>query len=305
MSSKGVDLGMLEALVVLIEEQHVSRAAKRLSVSQSALSYTLGRLRDVFDDPILVRTGKGMVPTERALGLIDALSGPISTIAETLDRDAKFDPATANVNLRIAASGFATTVLLPRLMRELLAEAPNCRVEVLPTTRIATWNQLEMGKVDIALGYWPDPSNNLIVKALLKEQLCLISAPETGYGDEISLEEISQAKFFGYTTGEGQLVNYERAFDASLKLHNIARHIVMRGSSIQAIPDILAMAKLVAVVPRRAAARAIQTHPIRVLKCPLDMPKIPLQAIWHQRTHRADAHIWMRRILDRVAREIR
>ena len=304
MSAKGVDLGMLEALIVLVEEQHVSRAAQRLAVSQSALSYTLGRLREVLDDPVLVRTGSGMVATDRAVELTHTLAEPILTINEELRRGGSFDPARAAPHFRIGASGFATAIIMPRLMQVLRAASPQCTVEVFPTTRIATSNQLEMGKIDLALGYFPDLPDSLVTKTLGQEELCLIAAAGSAHADHITVDMIREIGFFGYTTGEGQLVNYEVAFDDALKLHDVHRRIVFRCSSMQVIPNMLANANLIANVPRRAAEILSKNQPLRRLECGIELPRIPVQAIWHQRTHRDEAQLWMRRCLEQVTRDM-
>lgn len=304
-SLKGVDLGMLEALVVLVEERHVSRAASRLSMTQSSLSYTLSRLRDVLKDPVLVRTGAGMVPSARALDLVESLSGPMQRIAKELSRDGPFVPKEAAPHFRIAASGFATAIVMPRLMRTLLAKSPRCTMEVLPTSRITTRHQLETGKVDLALGFWPDLADTLISKTLLREELCILASPGSDYAEALAAEDIAQVGFSAYTTGEGMLVNYELAFDKALEIQNVRRRIVFQSSSMQVIPNIMALADLVAVIPRRAASVMLRTHSLRIVDTDIEMPHFPMQAIWHQRTQFDEANRWMRQELEKVTIELR
>lgn len=146
-----MDVNLLVALDVLLEERSVTRAAKRLAVTQSAMSQTLQRLRDTLDDPLLVRRGLGMVPTPRA----EALAAPLRVALEALERaivaQPSFDPARATRTFRLALYDVYSLNVLPRVTARLLADAPDVELEVVPVDTDAIEDQLRRGDVDVAL----------------------------------------------------------------------------------------------------------------------------------------------------------
>lgn len=144
------DLNLLVALEALIEERNVTRAARRLHVTQSAMSASLKRLRDSFGDPILAQHGKAMVPTPYALALAPEVSAALAGLRRLTRPNRAFDPATASRVFRIAASDYITTVLLAPLVAALEREAPRIRLEiVLPDE--STSERLAKGEFDLIL----------------------------------------------------------------------------------------------------------------------------------------------------------
>jgi LysR family transcriptional regulator, nod-box dependent transcriptional activator len=144
------DLNLLVAFEVLIEERSVTRAARRLHVTQSAMSASLRRLRDSFGDAILAQHGKVMVPTPHALALAPQVSTALATLRRLIEPSGGFDPATATRVFRIAASDYITTVLLAPLVAALEREAPRIRLEiVLPDE--STPERIAKGEFDLVL----------------------------------------------------------------------------------------------------------------------------------------------------------
>lgn len=146
----GFDLNLLLAFDTLLEERHVTRAAQRLSITQSAMSASLNRLRDALGDPILVQHGKTMLPTPHALALVPEVSSAIAALRRLIQPRAGFDPATSSRVFRIAASDYIATVLLAPLLEALEHEAPAVRLEIsLPTD--ATSDRFAKGEFDLVL----------------------------------------------------------------------------------------------------------------------------------------------------------
>src|SRR5687767_2838817 len=123
MDMRSVNLNLLLVLDALLIERHVSRAARRLGLSQPAVSHALGQLRALLNDPLLVRSGAGMAPTERALALADPLHAALGALAATIAPPAAFDPARAERTFAIAATDFVEFMLLPRLLAKVAREA--------------------------------------------------------------------------------------------------------------------------------------------------------------------------------------
>src|SRR6201991_2502006 len=145
------DLNLLRVFDAVMQERSVLRASHKLFLSQSAVSHSLKRLRETLDDELFVRTVTGMQPTARALALAEPVRQALASLESTIGLQ-KFDPASSNKVFTIAASDFATMVLLPRLLRILAEEAPQVDLVVRPSTRIDLAEQLDLGRIDVAIG---------------------------------------------------------------------------------------------------------------------------------------------------------
>ncbi len=144
-----IDLNLLISLQVLLEEQNVSRAAQRLFITQPAMSKTLSRLRQVFNDPLFTRSSHGMQPTPRALALAEGLGGILTGI-EQLVSDTRFDPVDCDAEVNLALSEYIGVTLLPALTSRLQSQAPNLHIRVI--TRVENQlEQLALGNLDFAI----------------------------------------------------------------------------------------------------------------------------------------------------------
>jgi DNA-binding transcriptional LysR family regulator len=148
--NQDLDLNLLYTLEVLLEEKSVSRAASRLAVSQSAVSHSLKKLRKILNDPILVRTHNGMVPTPAA----EKLKGNLHIIIENIHGlflEYQFDPQSAHGTIRIATTDYGSSIILPPVMGRLSISAPNIKIDCVPLTNRLN-KDLQSGDIDIAFG---------------------------------------------------------------------------------------------------------------------------------------------------------
>lgn len=195
-----IDLNLLVAFQVLLEERNVSRAAARLFVTQPAMSKTLARLRDTFDDPLFIRTAHGIEPTPRALQL-QQLLGPVLEGAQQLMEPAEFDPATWQGEFVIAITETAGVTLLPPLMERLQREARGVRIKTL--TRVEhQLEQLAAGNLDFA-----------------------VHMRQSHYSDEFDVTELTSANAVALVRKGHPLIGNEVNFEALLKYPNIRLYI--------------------------------------------------------------------------------
>ena len=150
MNIRNVDLNLLVYLDVLLKERNVTRAAEALGISQPAMSNGLRRLRDLFNDPILVRTSDGMTPTERAEQLQPVVREVLASIEKAVEPSSEFNAAEADRVFRISVSDYTESTLLPHLMRRLRSEAPNITLDVLTPSDIS-YQDVEQGTVDLVI----------------------------------------------------------------------------------------------------------------------------------------------------------
>jgi len=169
-----VDLNLLVILDGLLTEQHVSRAAAKLHLTQSAVSHALNRLRLLLNDPLLIRQGKGMVPTSRALELQPELANLLAATQRLLG-GADFDPAGATGVVRLAMSDYGVKVVLGRIFAKVRREAPSLQLHVQQLSRAEMIRAVQDGRVDVAMGVFPSVSATLRAQTLFNEHfVCVV-----------------------------------------------------------------------------------------------------------------------------------
>jgi len=155
-----IDMNLIVALDALLQESNVTRAAAQLGVTQSAMSQSLNRLRQTLDDPILVRSGRQMVPSPRALALRDPLRGLLAELGRTLAAPTQFAPREAKRAFRLAMLETYAYTQIPRLTHQIASESENLTLEVLSLDTDTLWGELRSGSVDLAMaGNWALPED--------------------------------------------------------------------------------------------------------------------------------------------------
>lgn len=147
-----IDLNLLWVLHVVLEEKSATKAAKRLHVTQSAVSNSLARLRAVFDDPLLVRTTSGLVATPRALSLAPHLAAAVVQLRAVVESEGAFDPKTSAKRFTIACADYHEVVLLPRLIERVADRLPSASLRVVALDAAAVASALAAGDIDVLLG---------------------------------------------------------------------------------------------------------------------------------------------------------
>ncbi len=169
-----IDLNLLVILDALLSEQHVTRAAERLHLSQPAVSHALARLRDLLGDPLLVRAGASLVPTPQALELMAPLAEALAQVQSLLAPNT-FDPATARRTFRLAMSDYGAAIVLPGLIRTLRREAPGIDLQISHASREGMLEGVLNGDIDVAAGVFPEMPNELRSTPLFEEHyVCLV-----------------------------------------------------------------------------------------------------------------------------------
>ena len=178
-----IDLNLLVILDALLSEQHVTRAAERLHLSQPAVSHALARLRDLLGDPLLVRQGGSLVPTARALELATPLAEALAQVQALLAPN-RFEPASARRKFRVAMSDYSAAIFLPDLVRTLRGEAPGIDLQIIQASREGMVDGVLNGDLDLAAGVFPDLPAELRTTPLFEEHYtCLVdpnSLPASG-----------------------------------------------------------------------------------------------------------------------------
>lgn len=294
MRFKGLDLNLLLALDVLLEERSVTRAAGRLNLSQPAMSAALSRLRDFFGDALLVPQGRRMIATPEALALQPELKAVLGSVEELIARSTKFDPATSDRMFRICASDYLVTVLFPRLLPELQRVAPAVRLDIVPPSQEAQ-TALERGEIDLLL----TPEEHCVpghpAELLFAEQHVVAGWDE----NPLLAAALTADQFFaaGHVAVRVGQINRASFAETHLESMGRSRRIELTVASFTNVPDLLVGTHRLAVMHRLLARVVAQRLPIAWQDMPFPFPAMR-QMIQRNRTMRDDAGLaWLVRQL--------
>ncbi len=297
-----VDLNLLVALQALLDEENVTRAAAKVGLSQPAMSRALGRLRDLFNDQILVRTSKGMSPTTRGATLAEPLGKVLSGVDQMI-QPPTFDPLTAEGRRRIATTGYGSLVMLPLVIGRFFLAAPKLNIDIL-NMHGDTIHDLETGAIDLAiggLGVTNMPAGFFQQNLFEDRFVCVVREGHPVLKNGLDLESYSRLPHGLMTvTGDGPGI-----VDNVLKRIGVQRRIALRLPHPLVAPIAAAESNLIFTLPRRLATRLQKITPFVILEPPEEITReignFPVRQHWHERHHHDPAHVWLRNTLAECA----
>ena len=288
----------------MLTERSVSKAAIRLGMHQPAVSASLKRLRDFSGDPLLVRSGAAMVPTEAALRMVEPAAS-ILRAAEMLFSDARsFEPTTASNTFRVAASDYLNPLFLPQLVAQIKAQAPLCHIEIHPLSGASDYrSQLAQGDVDVVIGNWATPPDDLHLGRLLGDEVvCLVAnnhpAVRRGWDCEAWLTSDHIAPTPTHPGAKGVIDDY-------LASQGLTRNITARCPHFGLIPAMVASTLLILTTGRQYCERYVDSLPVKILASPIEFPRMMYYQLWHERTHTSASNRWLRERVKSVAANLK
>lgn len=287
-----LDLNLMMTLALLLKTKSVSGTAAALGISQPSVSRALAQLRDVLNDPLLVRSGNGMIRTQRGDELVDRLADWMASTSTLLEEE-RFDPMTVERRFRIASTDFGLqSVLLPALP-VLRALAPGVAIDIVPLSH-ATHRTLAAGEVDLAIsGLDHDPSQ-MHRLLLFRDDFTCVMPPDHPLaepsGQALTLDEFLSHPHLGLTVSDAELDRVSVVLGDSGK----ARRVVASLPYFSLAPEMLCAGGLMATLPRRAAARFVVSHGLAMRPAPVELGGMDYWILWHERSHRDRASRWLR-----------
>lgn len=273
-----IDLNLLVILDALLTEHHVTRAAERLHLSQPAVSHALARLRDLLDDPLLVRQRGGLVPTARALELATPLAEALAHVQALLAPN-RFDPASAKRRFRVAMSDYSAAIFLPGLVRTLRREAPGIDLQIIQASREGMVDGVLNGDLDLAAGVFPDMPAELRTTPLFDEHYtCLVdrdSLPDDGSLDLATY--LSRPHVLLEMRGSGT-PEIERALTAIRERRHVAISLPHWGVA----PQLIRGTDLILTVSSQGLLNIDREHLVAVPP-PFHIPSFAVELAWHAR----------------------
>jgi DNA-binding transcriptional LysR family regulator len=289
-----LDLNLLKTFNAVYTEKHVGRAALRLGITQPSVSHALGRLRLLFHDALFVRTGGGVEPTPRAHRLAASIDRSLSILQAVLDEGAQFSPAISSRTFRLYMSDFAESAFLPTLMRELDERAPGVVIETLRIEENQFNVAIESGRIDFAMGNFPNAFSHFHHCELLQERYVLMMprrvAERYALDDHFVLDStVPSALQFIAVSSHPQAA-------ALLEQHGLASRVRVAVPNFMVVPAILYRCDYALILPRTVARAFAPLGQMAAFEI-ANASTWPVNAYWHRRFDADPGHRWLRALL--------
>jgi DNA-binding transcriptional LysR family regulator len=288
-----LDLKLLAIIGDLYRTRNVSQTAENLGLNQPAVSMSLARLRKHFNDPLFVKTPRGMEPTAHTDEIIAALRQAHMLVRGAIDHRDVFDPATSERVLRISATDLGQVVVLPRLMQRLREVAPGVAVDYTNFSD-RTPRDLESGETDLAIGFIPPLKTGFHRQKLFTERfVCVVRAGHPRIRGKLTLDAFQRELHLTVKTpGTGH-----RVLEQTLERQNIERRVGLRVPNYLGAATLLSSTDLVATVPERLACVISGLIEARVFSTPFEIPPYFVMQYWHARADKDPGNRWLRALL--------
>jgi len=305
MSSRlgAINLNLLLSLEALLSESSVTRAAKKVGLSQPTMSHNLATLREVFDNELLVRAGSGMQLTPRATELLRPLQDALRLLDGVVAGDPAFDPAASSRAFRVATPDVVSASIGPTVAKRFFQRAPNASLTFRPWTPARTLDDLDTGEVDLVIGPRIAEGAALVQRKLLSDDyVCAVRAdhPALTEDHKVTLETFAELSHVIVSPrGSGS-----SPVDTALAEAGFARTVTCRVSSFLAAPFVVAEADVILTAPRICVAPLATALGLRCFSPPVPLKPFEVFTQWHRRDDGDPGHAWLRALLFETAQSL-
>ena len=297
-----LDLNLLRIFDAIYTTRSVTIAASTLHLTQPAVSKQLNRLREIFEDPLFVRTIDGMAPTPRAEALAGTVHRALGEVRSAFDSQVGFDPASSERTFRIFMNDAGQMALLPRLLSVLTSEAPKVNVETvqMPSLRMRSMG-MESGDVDLAAGYFQDFDGSIRCQVLFEEwYVGMVREDHPAIHDTLSFEQFLQASHLIYQPAGGGHASQESFVDKAFWAAGVHRRVAVRLAHAVGISSMVSNTDHLVVIPHRLALACARLVPVKILELPIEIPRFQVTQYWHERFHADPGNQWLRGVFRRL-----
>jgi len=289
-----LDLNLLVVFHHLLAERRVSKVAEKLGVSQPAVSNSLAKLRRLFGDDLFLRTPQGMLPTPFAEQLAEPIGYALAMIHGGVNQRSSFAPSTAKRSFTIGMTDIGEIYFLPSLIERLNRDAPGVTVSTVRNTSVNLRDELEAGKVDLAVGLLPQLKAGFFQRTLFKQSyVCLLRRGHRFGRRRLTVADYAAAEHLlviSSGTGHGKVDELLQRSGVERKVHLTVPHYVSVGHILQG-------SDLIATVPERLADRLVEPFGLVKLPHPVKLPEVAINVFWHAKYHREPANRWIRDVM--------
>ncbi|HEU4735353.1 MAG TPA: LysR family transcriptional regulator [Kofleriaceae bacterium] len=296
MNISATNLNLFVAFDALVTESSVSRAARRVGVTQSAMSNSLRQLRALLGDPLFLRTAHGVVATPRAR----ELAQPVREALRLLERSLgprRFDPAGSTRTFVVATSDYVEFVLLPLLIGALERRAPGVRIQTVPWGLHQVPEDLARGTADLMIGFYDKvPAHHRELLLFEERYACIARKGHPVVRGKLTVKTYAALKHVMVSQSVGATSGIDRALAA----RGYTREVSLRVSHFLNVPSLVARTDLVAALSRRVAEPFARMLPLQILEPPLRLRTSRIGMVWHDAQHEDPAQRWLRELVSEV-----
>ncbi len=294
-----LDLNLLIALDVLIAEASVTKAAKKLNMSQSAMSYSLKRLRAILDDDLLIRTSREMEVTPYAREISERVRQILIEIQTTFLAKDAFDPATTQETFKIAMSDYVEATIGVNLLQQIATQASGMKIRVNNLEKETVMDDLDANLLDLVI----NPGLNLkswhVSQDLYREEfVCVFRGDDTV--EEISLDDYLERSHILVSLRD----DFQGKSDRILEQQQKSRRVIWSTSHFMAVPFLLNNSDCVALLPQRMAQQCAKSMDLKIFPPPFPIKGFTVSMVWHQRNTNNLAHQWLRQQIIEAVKDI-
>ena len=292
-----VDLNLLVVFDAIMTERSMTGAANRIGMSQPAVSNAVARMRQVWNDPLFVKQGRGIKPTPHAENLWQQTKNPLFEIRQVTTENS-FDPATSDRIFRIGVTEHPVDMIWLPLRKVMEKNAPNISIHSVPIHR-NTEELLLDASIDLAVHYYVGSHKQVRASWLFSNKLCCVVRPDHDLLSRLDkngvlpLEEYLSADHLMVSLSGDARANV----DDVLAQRGLQRRIAMTVNHFSLIPPILMDSNLVCVTPQSVVARSVRAGELKVIPLPFEIEPAPISLLWHTRQDRDAGNIWMRQLV--------
>lgn len=290
-----MDLNLLRVFQAVSEERSLTLAGNRLHLSQPAVSHAVNRLRELFGDPLFVRTRDGMQPTPTALELEKPIGRALQAVQDALRLAGGFDPALSERVFRVSMTDVAEMVFLPQICEQLRVLAPNVQLKVMQAPQDQIVDALRTGHLDFAIGNLPALKEATRHALLFSESYCCLTRKRAGLPrhKELSLEQYQALSHVQVRSAES---SHSQLAPALLEL-GVGRRVALEIPHFSVLPLILLQSDLAATLPLRIAKLFNTGGQFRIYGLPVSLPAVDVTLHWHEEFENDQGSRWLRQLV--------
>ncbi|MBX5482918.1 MAG: LysR family transcriptional regulator [Myxococcaceae bacterium] len=281
-----LDLNRLRVLHAVLELRSVTRAAAVLHVTPAAISNALAQLRETFADPLLVRSGRGLVPTPRAAALSPRLAEAMAAMARVADARLPFDPARSTRTFELACSDSEQISEVPAIAAAFARKLPRAQLKLLSVDQLEAGGGLAGGEADAAIApAGPALGQGFHAEPLYEEEgVLVVRKGHPRAGRKMTRAQFNQLRHIDILVSLGKGGIGHDIVEAFFAEHGLKRDVAISVPSFAAAAAIASQTDWVAGLPRRLAQRFVRQLPLAIVEPPVPPVRFRMQLVWHDRT---------------------
>jgi DNA-binding transcriptional LysR family regulator len=308
MEPSSIDLNLLSVFQEVYRARQISAAARRLGLTQSAVSNALARLRKTFGDELFVRTAHGMQPTPLAQQMAEPIGAAMAQVALALSQRSRFDAATSTRRFTLAMTDVGEVYFMPTLIERCRALAPNVEIASSRVNGLTLKEDMETGRVDLAIGAFEDVSEALYQRQLFRQRFVTMFRKGHPFGrGTVDLARFAAATHLIVDAAQSP---YDR-INTLLAKAGVGAQGQGQGQGqgryrvphFTAVPYIVATSELVVTVPQKLAESAAGPFGLAWIEPPLQLPTLQTNVFWHRRFNHDPGIGWLRGLIVEVFAE--